>query len=119
MRRRTRIWFRRHTSWSSRSRPEWLSKVAMLRRGLSRRGWPGCAPIRIGCWASGTGSWRGNMNAMTQADGFEFVQAVAYLGTAYLLVVPWQDGPTGATALAPLMLTYPILLPFPNPPPIP
>src|SRR3546814_101718 len=114
MRRRTRIWFRRHASWSSRSRPEWLSKVAMLRRGLSRRGWPGCAPIGIGCWASGTGSWRGTMNAMTQADGFEFVQAVAYLGPEYLLAVTWKDGQTEEVDLAPLVFRYRILRPLRN-----
>src|SRR3546814_19049749 len=86
----------------------------MLRRGLSRRGWPGCAPIGIGCWASGTGSWRGTMNAMTQADGFEFVQAVAYLGPEYLLAVTWKDGQTEDVDLAPLVFRYRILRPLRN-----
>src|SRR3546814_11136061 len=66
--------------------------------------------MRISDWSSDVCS----SDLMTQADGFEFVQAVAYLGPEYLLAVTWKDGQTEEVDLAPLVFRYRILRPLRN-----
>lgn len=52
------------------------------------------------------------MTADPQADGFEFVREVTYLGPEFLVAVTWRDGRTEEVDLAPLVFRYKVLRPL-------
>ena len=52
------------------------------------------------------------MNRAMQADGFEFVGRVEYIGPEYVVSVTWADGRTEEVDLAPLIFRYKVLRPL-------